>query len=289
MREKDKIHFTELINYVTINSMKKKAVTNYYTLITGATGGVGKAFARNLAAKGNNLYLTGRSEQKLHALQTELLNRFPDITVLTCSCMLTDEISRAAFFRRVETDGVVFDRLCNVAGVDTQKAFVQYTREKIAFQCRVNFEATLCVTHFMLEHRAPNAEIVTISSMSAVYPMPYFAIYSSTKSALCNFFAALRLELKGQGVKITTVLPGGIPTRQDIIADIKGQGVWGKISAKSPDYVAEKSLRAVRRNRKKLIPGFWNRFLATVPKIVPAGMRIRFIARRWKRLEKDAF
>ena len=85
------------------------------------------------------------------------------------------------------------------------------------------------------------------------------------------------------------VEPGGVYTRPDVCKDIAGQGLWGKLSAKTPDYIARKSLAAVRKNRRLIRPGFWNKFIATVPRILPLGVRMRFIARRWSRQEKDAF
>ncbi len=282
-------HFTEGLFYDTIKPMENSLEKLFYTLITGATGGIGRAFAETLAAKGQNLFLTGRSADKLNALKEELSSNYPSLRVIVFACDLTDERSRDEMYKTIDAQGVVFDRLCNVAGADIQKAFEKYTEKKIVFQCRVNLEATLSVTRFVLSRRADALEIVTISSMSGVYPMPYFALYSATKSALVSFFSSLRSELKGSGVKITTVLPGGVYTRPDIVKDIEGQGLWGKMSAKTPEYIAQKSLQAVRRNRKQLIPGFWNKFLATVPKIVPQNWRMRFIARRWRNLEKDAF
>ena len=282
-------HFTEGLFYDTIKPMENSLEKLFYTLITGATGGIGRAFAETLAAKGQNLFLTGRSADKLNALKEELSSNYPSLRVIVFACDLTDERSRDEMYKTIDAQGVVFDRLCNVAGADIQTAFEKYTEKKIVFQCRVNLEATLSVTRFVLSRRADALEIVTISSMSGVYPMPYFALYSATKSALVSFFSSLRSELKGSGVKITTVLPGGVYTRPDIVKDIEGQGLWGKMSAKTPEYIAQKSLQAVRRNRKQLIPGFWNKFLATVPKIVPQNWRMRFIARRWRNLEKDAF
>lgn len=282
-------HLTEGLFYDTIKPMDNSLEKLFYTLITGATGGIGRAFAETLAAKGQNLFLTGRSADKLNALKEELSSNYPSLRVIVFACDLTDERSRDEMYKTIDAQGVVFDRLCNVAGADIQKAFEKYTEKKIVFQCRVNLEATLSVTRFVLSRRADALEIVTISSMSGVYPMPYFALYSATKSALVSFFSSLRSELKGSGVKITTVLPGGVYTRPDIVKDIEGQGLWGKMSAKTPEYIAQKSLQAVRRNRKQLIPGFWNKFLATVPKIVPQNWRMRFIARRWRNLEKDAF
>ncbi len=261
---------------------------NSFILITGACGGLGRAFAFACAERGN-LFLTARSAERLAALKEEIAARCPAVRIECFPCDLTDAASRQALFSYIEERGFTFAGLCNVAGVDTQKAFERYTREKIAFQCRVNLEGTLCVTHFALAHRESAFEIVTVGSISGVYPMPYFAIYSATKAALASFFSSLRVELKGQGVKVTTVQPGGIPTRPDIIEDIKGQGLWGRLSAKSPQFVAKKSLAAVQKNRRICIPGFWNKVIARVPKLVPLSWRMHFIARRWKKLEKDAF
>ena len=262
--------------------------TGNCTLITGATGGIGRAFAFACAREGS-LFLTGRSEEKLAALRAELAARFPQCAVVGCACDLTDGADRERLFAAVRTSGLRISRLCNVAGADIQKAFERYTREKIAFQCRVNLEAALCVTHFALEQRAATLEIVTVGSISGVYPMPYFALYSATKGALESFFTALREELRGQGVKITTVEPGGVYTRPDICRMIEGQGLWGKLSAKTPDYIAQKSLRAVRKNKRVYRPGFWNKLVAVLPRILPRSVRTRFIANRWSRLEKDAF
>ena len=278
--------FTKRRGYGTIKAMEEK--TEQFIFISGATGGIGKAFAKACAKRGS-LFLTGRNGEKLSLLKEELCAENPQCKVDFYSCDLTNERDRAEMFSYIETRGYSFSGLCNVAGADIQKAFEKYTQEKIIFQCRVNLEAALCITHFILQHRAPQLEIVTISSLSGVYPMPYFAEYSATKAALTSFFSSLRLEMKGKGVRVTVVEPGGVYTRPDVCKDIAGQGLWGKLSAKTPDYIARKSLAAVRKNRRLIRPGFWNKFIATVPRILPLGVRMRFIARRWSRQEKDAF
>ena len=119
--------------------------------------------------------------------------------------------------------------------------------------------------------------------------MPYFAVYSAMKGALTSFSASLREEMKGKGVKVTAVLPGAMPTRADVRAQIEGQGVWGKLAAKSPAFVAECSLKAVKKNRRKVIPGFWNKIMNIILKILPLPWKLKFIARRWSKISKDAF
>ena len=259
-----------------------------FTFISGATGGIGRAFC-DICVQEGDLFLTGRSASRLEELRTHLQIRYPTRKIEYFACDLTDEAARAEMFSYIAERGLRFSRLINVAGADIQKAFEKYTQEKLTFQCRTNFEAAVSLTRFVLENRTDLLEILTVGSISAVYPMPYFALYSATKKAEEQFFYALRTELSGRNVKVTVVEPGGVYTRPDVIADIRGQGLWGKLSAKTPAYIARKSLSAVCRNKRVYRPGFWNKVIATVPRLLPPGVRLHFIARRWKKLEKDAF
>jgi short-subunit dehydrogenase len=262
-----------------------------YTLITGATGGIGKEFCFTLAKQGENLFLTGRSEEKLLTLKQSLLSVNNTIDIITYPLDLTDEVNRRKMFLFIDENNLKFSRLINVAGVDIQKGFLSYTDEKIVFQTRVNTESVFSITHGFLNRLSTDKslpEIITISSISGVSPMPNFAIYSATKCCLTNFFKALRVELKGK-VKITTVMPGGVYTRPDVVNDIKGQGLWGKLSAKNPDFIVKKSLKAVKRNKKVEIPGFWNKFLYFILKITPENLTLKIIRNRWSKQQKDAF
>jgi len=163
-----------------------------YTFISGATGGIGKAFVFECAKQGQALFLTGRSQEKLDALKNEIADKF-DVQVQTCACMLDDEQSRAKMFDYIDGIGAKFDKIINVAGVDIQKGVMDYTLSKLIFQMRVNVEATVTNTYSLLQRRAKEVEVVTISSMSGVTPMPYFALYSATKGCITSFFSSLRL------------------------------------------------------------------------------------------------
>ena len=259
-----------------------------FTFISGATGGLGKAYAEFCAKCGYDLFLTARSEEKLSALKGELSAKY-NVNIEYFPCQLTDDSSRKALLLFVEEKGFKFDRIINVAGVDTQKAFTDYTPEKAVFQIRVNCEATLLLTLGLLKNRAEKTEVLTVGSMSGVSPMPYFAIYSASKAFLASFFTSLHYELKNDGVKVTTVLPGGIPTRPDIIEEIKKQGLGGKLSAKPPEFVVKKSLKAVKKNKIVCVPGAFNKFLYFIMKIAPKKIVLKFIAKRWVNHGKDAF
>ncbi len=260
-----------------------------YSFISGATGGIGKAFCYALAKQNNNLFLTGRSEEKLETLKSDLKKANENIDIICFACDLTSDTDRQKMFDYIRENDLLFSYLCNVAGVDTQMGFNDYTRSKMLFQIRVNVEGTIDITKEILRHVDKGLKIITISSMSGVSPMPYFALYSASKSMLTNFFTSLHYELKKEGIKVTTVLPAGVYTRPDICMEIKTQGLWGKITAKTPEYIASKSIKAVNKNKIKLIPGFWNRVLYRIMHIIPKGIVLRFIAHRWKTHSKDAF
>lgn len=259
-----------------------------YTLLTGACGVLGGAFVNELALRGEPLYITGRSEERLQALFLRLKQDFPLLEVKYCACDLQSETSRARFFQAAE--GERFKRLVYVAGADIQKGFEEYTEEKIILQTRANFEGAVSFTRFFLAHAAwdEKPEILAIGSVSGIYPMPYFALYSATKRALSHFFIALRSELKGRA-KVTCVRPGAIPTREDVKAYIKTQGLWGRIAALSPETVAKRSLKAVKRNKKAPVLGAFNKIMHVLTAPVPLSWKLNFIGRKWSRSQKDAF
>ncbi len=260
-----------------------------YALVTGASGGLGKAFVEILAERGYDLLLTGRNAEKLAAVSAEMKGKHPRITIKTYPADLSDVEERKRLTGQITEEKLPISLLVNAAGADIQKGLTAYTEEKIAFQCRVNFEAAVSLCRFAIENKAEELEIINISSVSGIYPMPYFAIYSATKGALTSFSLALREETKGKDIKVTAILPGAMPTREDIKEQIKGQGLWGKLAAKSPRSVAEASLKAVKKNKRKVVVGFWNKLMRIATSPLPTAWRLRFIAKRWSKIQKDAF
>ena len=112
-----------------------------FTFISGATGGIGKAFSVLCAKNGDNLYLTGRNNDKLLALKAELSALNPSVTIEVFACDLADPAARDRLAGYAEERGMRFSRILLVAGVDIQKPVLRYTREKLLFQLRVNGEA----------------------------------------------------------------------------------------------------------------------------------------------------
>ncbi|MBE5741705.1 MAG: SDR family NAD(P)-dependent oxidoreductase [Clostridiales bacterium] len=257
-----------------------------YTLITGACGGLGRAFCKELI-KTDDLFIVGRNAQRLHVLKEELLKIRKDAKVEFFEADIAHVSQREKLLEYVDFKEIKFGGVFHVAGADIQKEFIKYTPEKIRFQIRVNFEAAVSLTHEVLKRREKEIKILAVSSICGTVPMPYFALYSATKSALINFFVGLRYEL--HNAKVTTLIPGSIPTREDIVEDIKKQGVTGKLSSKSPEFVAKKAIKALNKNKPKVITGAFNKFVYFLEKITPTKVKCRYIAKKWSKKEKDAF
>lgn len=256
-----------------------------YTLITGACGGLGGAFTKLLADRGTPLFLTGRSGEKLSALKETLRTEaevFP--------CDFREEASRAAFFEHADALNATFDRLIYVAGVDTQMAFESYDEARILTQARVNFEGAVSFIKSVLE-RSPldgSTEILCIGSVTSIMPEPYFALYAATKKALEYFCMALRTELKGRA-KVTVVLPGSMPTREDIKVSIDAHGGYSRLTVLSPEKVAARALKAVKKNKRRVIIGFWNKLTNFGAHLIPMSWRMHFAAKIWKGTQKDFY
>lgn len=263
-------------------------MNNEYVLITGASGVLGGAFAREIGKLGYNMILTGRTPLKLDKIVAECRSSFKG-SVYGCVADFSKTQGASEIERFVLSRGFKIKMLVNVAGADIQKPFEEYTSEKILFQCRTNFESAVRLTRFALANGTQDLQILNVSSVSGIYPMPYYALYSATKGALTSFSVALREEVKKKGVHVTAVLPGAIPTRPDVKAQIQKQGLWGKLAQKPPEFVVKKSLKALKKNKAKLIPGFWNKFMNATTKFLPLRWKLKYIAKRWKNLQKDAF
>lgn len=260
-----------------------------YSVITGGSGVLGKQIAKAALNRGENVYILGRSGEKLAVIEREFAAKFPRAVIKFAALDLSDEKARVEFFNGFKKEGATVSALYYVAGVDTQKAFVKYDEESIIKQARVNYEAALSFTNFALKIRGERLDILIVSSLTGITPMPYFSEYASLKGALISFFKGLRYELKGESVKITVLAPGSIPTRDDIIADIARQGFTGKMSSKPPEYVVKKAFKRLDKNKFLCVPGAWNKFVYLLSKVAPASVTEKIIAKKFKNKEKDAF
>lgn len=265
-----------------MSSIRYENMRPQTVMITGAAGGLGKAFALECASRSWNLVLTDRSLGLLSTL-AESLERGYGIKVLTFACDLTDSVKREELFRMVETNADRLTMLINVAGIDHEGTFMAQSPQQIQEILRVNIEAPLAMIHPAMQHRDRRStfRIINVSSLAAFYPMPSKATYASSKRFLLNFSMALNQELKELNATVTALCPAGLPTTPECIKAIDVQGLAGSLTTVDTGRAAYLTLEASLRSRPVVIPGFFNRLIHLAGSLVPANLLAAIIGKRW--------
>lgn len=251
--------------------------------ITGAAGGLGKAFAVECASRGWDLFLTDLSEEALTKLSRSLINTY-GVTVEYKSCDLTDFDARSDLFEHMRRLGREYHFLINIAGLDYEGLFSERTRDQIRTILRLNIEANLEMTNAVLKMRDASRtfRIVNVASLAAYYPMPVKAMYASSKRFLLDFSRALGEELRPLDATVTALCPAGMPTTPECIRAIEVQGFAGRITTRNVGFVAAGTIDQALKGKPVYIPGFLNRFLKVAGSLVPPSVVAHLIGSRWK-------
>jgi len=252
-------------------------------LITGATGGLGKAFAAECAARGWDLFLTDVDEVSLRVLASAL-ERAYGVEVAFHASDLTNLGSRSNLFEKFRTEGRRFRGLINVAGLDHEGLFMERCDDEIMAIVRLNIESTLITTHTLLGFRdqAVTFRIINVSSLAAFFSMPVKATYAASKRFLLDFSLALRNELKDENVTVTVLCPAGMPTNAACVAGIEAQGIMGQLTTADIGRVAYETIEAAQRGQAIVIPGAINRLVRWAGGLFPAASVAELIGGRWR-------
>jgi short-subunit dehydrogenase len=252
-------------------------------LITGATGGLGKAFAVECASRGWDLFLTDLDSQALDTLADGLRKSY-GVTVVPRACDLSEAPRRAELFAWINRQSLRFWGLINVAGTDFEGPFFEQSRQQISTIVRLNVEGTLDMTHAILALRDPMVpfRIINVASLAAFFPMPVKATYAASKRFLLDFSLALRNEVRDLGATVTVLCPAGLPTTPGCIQAIQAQGVMGYLTTQNIGSVANLTLNDALRGKAVCIPGRLNHVLRLAGSLAPASWVAALVGWRWK-------
>ncbi|MBN2046701.1 MAG: SDR family NAD(P)-dependent oxidoreductase [Anaerolineaceae bacterium] len=266
--------------------MKKFTPPSSYVLITGATGGLGGAFALECARRGFNLVLSDLHPRGYRL--AEYLQAQHGIDARYYACDLTNADARADFYQSLADDGLRFWSLINVAGLDHEGGVLERKREQLLQIVRLNIENTLDTTLAILQLRDEEQKfrLINVSSMASFYPMPYKAVYAASKRFLLDLSLALAEEIHDFGT-VTALCPAGMPTTPETMRAIFSQGFWGRMTTINPDQVAAITLRKALRGRRVVVPGWINQWIVGLSSIVPQRMKIHAVSRRWEQSRSD--
>jgi short-subunit dehydrogenase len=219
-------------------------------LVTGASEGIGEAFARELAQRGADLVIVARRRPRLERLAAELASKH-DIEVEVIAADLTDAADLARVESRIEAENRPIDLLINNAGGATEnRPFIQLDRGHLAADAYLNSLTLLRLTHAAVQTMASRGRgnVLNVSAGVAFYPLPGAAAYAASKAFVNSLSEALDYELRGIGVRVSVVCPGFTRTGAQARLGLHVEGVPRALWTE-PKEVAVAALRAATRGR----------------------------------------
>ncbi len=260
-------------------------------VVTGAASGIGEALAVQLAARGSNLVLVDRDEERLDGVAEGLRATHPGLTVDTYVVDLSDDAATAEAAEALSTGHPETTLLVNNAGVALGGRFDQVSLDEFDWVMAVNFRSVVRLTHALLPalKSHPGSHLVNVSSVFGIFAPAGQAAYSASKFAVRGFSEAVRHELAENRVGVTVVHPGGIKTR---IAESArtGSGVsveeyeqgrkqFAKLLTMPPETAATQIMAAIENRRPRLLIGWSAKVPDVLVRLMP-GTYWKVIARR---------
>jgi hypothetical protein len=246
-------------------------------LITGASSGIGEAFARDLASRGMDVVLVARSLDALEALAAELTSKF-EIKAVVIRSDLGREGGAEAVFRETEARGIAITMLINNAGFATYGPFQTLALEREQEEVMVNVHSVVTLTNLYLPRliETPGAAIINVASTAAFQPLPFMAVYGASKAFVLSFSEALWAQLKDTGVSVLAFCPGPVATRFASVVGAR-EAMVGKPD--TPEFVVRSALRALDARRSFVVPRFRQLLVASVARLLPRAAVARTTAK----------
>lgn len=250
-------------------------------IVTGASSGIGAELARQLAARGHDLVLVARREDRLEELAEELRGN-AGRDVLVHAADLTDEAAREGLLGFVADAGRTISGLCNnagygIAGLAWERDLAQ-SRDMIELNVVALHDLTLLVVPDML--RAGTGAVLNVASVAAYQPLPGMAAYAATKAFVHAFSEALHEELGGTGVSVTTLYPGPVPTEFGDNAGFDLESGSPGIMIVQADEVARQAVEAMLAGRRSVNPGTVNRVTGLLGRYSPRSVLLPVMKRQ---------
>lgn len=246
-------------------------------LITGASGGIGEAFARQLAALGKDLVLVARSEDKLNALARDLASAHA-VQAHVLVADLARHNSAADIYSETERLGVVVDLLVNNAGFARVGEFSELPFDLLADMVRLNVNTLTELTRLYLPSMRERRRggVINVASNAAFQPVPYIAVYGATKAYVLSFSEAVAEEVAADDVTVMALCPGATATD---FHDTAGAWVQQRSSMPAPDEVVAEGLRAFDRRRRSFLHGAGNQLAAMAARFLPRRLIVYLTGR----------
>jgi short-subunit dehydrogenase len=246
-------------------------------LITGASSGIGREFARQLAGSAGALVLVARRLHRLEELREELTKKDPNLKVLCCALDLSQQDHVDQLSARLASEGMAIDFLINNAGLGDRGSFAKAEPERVREILAVNVVALTRLTHALLPAMISRKRgaILNVSSIAGFMPIRTMATYAASKAYVTSFSEAIRGEVRKAGVTVTALCPGPVTTEFSQVA----QRNSGKQERSSPGFthvpveeVVRAGLRAIERNKPLVVPGLVMKIAVLLVRLTPMAI-----------------
>ncbi len=242
-----------------------------HALITGASSGIGKCIASQLAEMGANVTVVARRKDRLEKLADELKSKHQVAASVVAQDLAEDDAAQKIWDRCQSP----LDIVVNNAGFGTLSPFSSQSEDGIAALIAVNISALTELSHHFVTERIRRGEggyLLQVASIAAFQSNPYFAVYGAAKAYVCRFSEALDFELKGTDISSTCLCPGA--TRTEFVehagVDVSAVPAIGRATFMSAEKTAAIGIKAMLKRKRLVVAGAPNKFAAFGNRFVPS-------------------
>lgn len=248
-----------------------------FTLITGASQGLGRAVAFEFAKRKTNLILISLPDENLSSLAAELAEFQIIVYFFETDLSLRKNVESLT---QTINDNYQVSSLINNAGRGGSMHFESAELDYLEGILQLNINATVLLTQLMLPNLRQQKQgyVLNVSSMAAFSPIGFKTVYPASKAFIRHWSLGLREELRGTCVSVSVLYPGPMKTNADVSQRIEGQGAKGKLGLLPLEYIAGMAIRQMYRRKAAIIPGFANKLNRYLMHLLPSWVVVRLVS-----------
>ncbi len=253
-----------------------KNLDGRWAIVTGAAGGIGFSFCRELASLGCNLVMIDLSQERLSQAAENLKEEFPDSRAALLQADLASPSIVETLDNFLKENSIDPDILINNAGIFAFAPVTEISEGKINCFVDLHVRAVTILSRWMAERcrRKGSGWILNMSSMSCWMPMPGLSMYAATKAYIRVFTRSLHYEMRDYGVKVMAACPGGIATDLFGLPDNLKRLAVNIGAIATPEKFTRKAVNRLLKGKSQYINGFVNRLSIFMVGITPAPVRM---------------
>lgn len=255
-----------------------------YTLVTGASKGIGKAIAKECASRKMNVLLVALPNENLKEVSQKIVNDF-GVKSDFLEIDLTKFDSPENVYKWCKKKNYTIDILINNAGIAGTTVFEKSSLKYSDTRIQLNIRALVLITRLFIPElkKSPTSYILNIGSLSAYYAIPYKSVYAATKAFVLSFSTALNDELKDTSIFVSVVCPNGVETNTGTFKRIKSHGYFGNLTKIPAAKLADYAITKMFKKQVVIIPKRINRILFFAEKIIPEKLLQLILLKEFKK------